>query len=72
MKTIISLMKLSELREYGQLRHMEYEKIKRIIEKPFIYVTILEVSELARTDIFDSNFTDVLFSDLWIRYTNEK
>lgn len=71
MKTILSLMSFSEMLEHVKLKHTEYEKIKRIIEKPFIYVNVVELSELAKTDIFDSNFTDILFNDLWMRYTNE-
>jgi hypothetical protein len=71
MKTIQSFMTFSEMREYGHLRHADYERIKKIVEKPFIYVTTGDLHELSKTDIFGLSFTDLLFTELWKRYTNE-
>lgn len=72
MKTILDLMVFSETKEYSQIPLSKQEPITKILKKPFIEVTIWEIFQLSHTNIFDVSFPDLLFKDLWDRFTKSQ
>lgn len=71
MKTIKALLTPDELAELSHLPAAKYNEANKIIDKPFLDVTVREINELARLHVFSANFTDLLFSDLYTRFIKD-
>lgn len=72
MITIQTLMTFSEMRELSQIPHKTFVNIEPILTKEFGNVTVSDFVTIAGTNIFDSNFADLLFSELYIRFLDYK
>ena len=72
MITIQTLMTFSEMRELSKMSHRKYEEIEPILQKEFSHLTVNDFYILCETPIFDLSFTDLLFSEMYIRYMKHK
>jgi hypothetical protein len=68
MITVLSLMSFSETKEMSQMPFVKFQVIEPILQKEFSTLTVNDFYLLSETPIFDLNFVDLLFSELYKRY----
>jgi hypothetical protein len=71
-KTFMSMLTFSELRELSKIPFIKYKSIETILNKDFGDVTICDLFVISQTSIFDHNFVELLFTDLYKRYSETK